>query len=149
VVHNNETQLWACCGVDENGGVDCNNPTRETFEAEAPEAMLKAVSSSDTTSTSSSATSSIATQTTVTGTRSSSVTTMAPAAASSTSNTPPLSELSENAQKTLGVGLGSGVFGALTILVAYVAWRTHKNSQKRRIDAEIRNSLARRNPSSA
>ncbi|ERF75579.1 hypothetical protein EPUS_04559 [Endocarpon pusillum Z07020] len=67
VVYSYTSNLWQCCGTDENNAVTCGTPTSQTFNAPPPAQLRAAFSSSaslstgSTTSTSSPSSSSILT----------------------------------------------------------------------------------------
>jgi hypothetical protein len=102
--------MWVCCGVDENGNRNCENPTDETFDAAAQSALATlwtaGVSSPTSSAVVSSATSALPTET---GHQT-----------SSTNN-----GLSTGAQAGIGVGVAVGGL-AVIFIAAFLFFRRRK-----------------------
>ncbi|KAI1164426.1 hypothetical protein F5B18DRAFT_615477 [Nemania serpens] len=118
VVYVKSSGLWACCTFTSSGGVDCSNPSNETFNRPPPEELFTYFQIPATgyiyTSTSSS------TPITSSATSTSPVSSTPPVI--STDNaTPGPSGLSSGAAAGIGVGVAAAVIITLTVLV--LLWR--------------------------
>ena len=118
IVYSYETNLWQCCGTDENSTMTCGKPTQFTFNAPPPEQLIAAISASASLSAALSTTSSTISTTDPPSSTSSSV------SSSSTSKT----ASSESGQisktgngSTVSGGTIAGIVIGVLLLVALVA----------------------------
>ena len=140
IVYSSTTSLWACCYG--SGGLDCSNPTDETFEAPSPEQLMASLdtlvpSSTRTLTSSSSFSSSTSTpfiksmpSITISSTTSTAATRIL-TVLQSPNPTPPANETSNSntgsdlsSSASAGVGVGSTVVGlGLLALMFYIIRR--------------------------
>lgn len=168
-VYNATTEVWACCGVDAAGEVQCNDPTKEIFVAPAPKEMSSTFSVGDliTAAASTSASFPSASQTTkssATTTSVSQVTTVSLATsqfqgtAQSTSQaesssisiaSPTHKKLSTGTLAAIGIGSTIGVFAILGSI--FFLWRRYHQKEVHRhllVGNDQRNSIATSYPQS-
>ncbi|KAL9114889.1 MAG: hypothetical protein Q9227_001132 [Pyrenula ochraceoflavens] len=140
VVYNEDTKLWACCGIDSSGNVKCPNPSDETFNAPSPEDIQSyylagsgAIGASSPTSTSSMSSTTSATSTSATSSTSSATSSTAASSASASPTPAASSGLSSGAKAGIGVGVALGVLGVLFIVFAIFSRQRRK---QRRIGSQ-------------
>ena len=141
VIYNPDTGLWACCGWSYENGVDCANPTSETWAAPAPQVLLNAASSSN--SITGTATSSIAssssTATSHTSFDSSTITstaTLQPTSSSSSSASSSTSSPGLSTGAKVGIAIGVIALFALIALGVFFVWSRGRKPRRRHVQAE-------------
>ncbi|KAI9815960.1 MAG: hypothetical protein M1827_001952 [Pycnora praestabilis] len=138
IVYNSDTQLWACCNTPEYG-LNCANPSNETFYAPDPEQLY----ATTTTTHVSSMTSTSSASSTSTGPPSSSLlsTTASSNTIASSSTTASSSVASSGLTTGAKAGIGVGVaIGALALLVGVLYFIRRSRRYKAVAGAESRES---------
>jgi len=120
IVFDSTTNLWSCCGVDQNGDLDCGNPTNETFYAPPPDILLQNVLPSVSVLPSGSATATAGLAVSPSTSPSASYTATSSSVSHPTTPTPASpSQSTVNAPLPLSVGAAAGItVGALAVLLA-------------------------------
>lgn len=99
-VYNSTEGLWACCGVDADGDVTCNDPLKEFFAAPAPASMSSTFSVGALITAAASSSTSTSTFSTVQTTSSGAITTTSPATRKEASQTTAVPQIAATSQVT-------------------------------------------------
>ena len=123
VVWNSTSSLWQCCGTDSNNEVACESPTKDNFNAPAPESLVAYFTIPN---------NFVATSTsivTLTSTSTSTHTTVASSSSPTSNSTKSSAGVSAGA--AAGIGIGCAIAGICFILILVTLWRRHTDGQRK------------------